>query len=297
MNKLFIVTILFLIAANNGIGLGEIDSDKKPKFDTIESYVKEVLTLINYGDRKVLLEITYNDLDYVLDYASRVFKGNIPFGKRSKVVNSALKGLFNKDPRVILICIDMLKEAHPDRLMEPETLKAFREHAGYPLKKYFQDTKQWLKRKFTDYYKYRDLRGRKATKSLIEELIKLNKFVLRDKIIFRFKNLDRGLMKKLNREMFNILADPIDEEKDDDIPFRSVKARKIFRTSDIPLIVKALDYHSNIDVRRKIALFLVKFYNYNAARLNQYYRNEILFGLKRAYDNSIIPRPALVRYR
>lgn len=282
MKKLVLLLIIILISSINPIFAEENDQAVS------QEYVISVITKMVNGDKEVLKEIHYHELKAVFDYARVV---RYPFDeRRGKVVNSALNGLFNKDPRVSLLCIEILRKMGPDRLMEPEAELLYQRVAPLETNKLT---------KYTDYYEYHDITyGKQIKKSHGEEATKLYKFVLRDKILHRLLNVagDEELLSKINKEHFLLLVEPIDNEKDLYIPFRSFGKLSFFPPYKLNVIYQGLN-NTNITIQRECAIYLVNYYNRYAYRLKTEKRNEILKQIKIAYDNDIIARPKLVKFR
>lgn len=255
--------------------------------NTSVQFVNSVIEKINKGDRDVLKDIAYEDLNYVFEY-SRLNMGRVPLAYRDKVVNSALNGLYNKDPRVTLISIEILRLFKPDRLMAPEIKQSYKN-----LKK--NDINLNLKRNSkNDYYEYFNIYGKKVKKSLSEEVTKLYQFMRRDEIMHHIKNKDGYYLKKISREDFIILVKPIDDEQKSSVPLLSTKKVLYFKDTQLKMVLAGMD-NPNLTVKRGTALYLIEYYNNNASRLNPYYRNQIIDALKEAYDNNIIKKPKLVK--
>ncbi len=253
-------------------------------------YVKDVLKKISVGDRDVLKDITYPDLEYVLDY-SRGIGGVVHLGKRNKAVNSALKGLSNKDPRVRLICIEILRLSRPDRLMEPEAKLAYERETVYLLGR-----NKDKPLKYTDYYSYRNLFGKKSRRSMLEETTKLYHFVLRDKYVYWLLEKDSNLLSYIKKEDFFILSRRIAFEKRETIPLQSVGQKKFFKPENLWIIIKGLD-NPNIMVKQGCARYLINYYNSNAYQIDPHMRNQVLQALKKAWDDDIIAKPRLIKLR
>lgn len=250
-------------------------------------YVKTVINKINNGDKDILKEISYEDLNYVIDYSYHNL-GHFPLVVRAKVVNSALNGLFNKDPRVRLISIDILRRFTPDRLMAPEIELSYKAIKNSSLN---LNTKQ---RKYSDYYEYRNIYGKNVKKSLAEETTKLYKFMRRDQLIYHIKNKDGYYLKQISKEDFLILVKPIDKEPISSIPLLSTKKVLYFKATQLKMVLAGME-NSNLTVKRGTALYLIEYYNNNAKRLDPYYRNQIISALKKAYKNNLISKPRLIK--
>ncbi len=247
---------------------------------------ENIMGIINKGDDFVLKDISYNNLIYVMDTMRQNYQGAIPFGKRNKVLNSVLKGLLNKDPRIVLICIDIIKYFKVDHLMEPEVKLAYR---NYVLKK-----KSHRVGKYRDHYAYIDMSGKKVTKSISFELIKLYRFVLRDKLMNIVLKKNPYLFKIISKNHFNVLYFRIENESDEDIPLKSFGKKKFFLPEQIERIIYGLD-NPNYSIKRTCANYLIRYYNTNLYNIDIHTRNVILKALKTAYDNDIIPKPKLRR--
>ncbi len=284
MKKLItcIIIMLIMMTIHQNHDFAQTKESSIVASDSIKQIIHEMIT----GDRKVLREISYEELVAVFDY-TRVIRYPFP-KKRSKVVNSALKGLFNKDPRVSLLCIEILRKMIPDRLMEPEVKLLYEQYSSIALQK---DHK--------DYYTYRNIiLGTKVTKSWRKEISKLYQFIQRDKLVYRLLNVpeDNQLLKSLDKNEFIVLSRAIDKEKRNRIPLRSVGKTKFFKIDQLEVIYHGLD-NPNYVVKRDCANFLIDYYNYNALRMIVAKRNEIKMVLKKAYDNDIIAKPKLVKIR
>ncbi len=253
-------------------------------------YVKDVLKKISEGDRDVLRDISYTNLEYILDY-SRGSQGVIYLGKRNKAVNSALKGLFNKDPRVRLICIEILRLSKPDRLMEPEVELAYERETVYLLK-----GGKDRPLKYTDYYSYRNLFGKKSKRSVLEETTKIYRFVLRDKYVYLLLEKENDLLSYIKKEDFFILSRRIAHEKRETIPLQSVGHKRVFKPESLWIVIKGLD-NPNTMVKQGCARYLVAYYNTNAYQMDAHTRSQVLKALKRAYDNDVIAKPRLIKVR
>ncbi|MDH4128017.1 MAG: hypothetical protein OEV44_04650 [Spirochaetota bacterium] len=280
LSKLILTIILVLLITKISNG------DQSP-----QDLMKTVIIKINKGDRYVLRNISYQDLEYALDLARQAFRGKIPFDERGKIVNSALKGLFNKDPRVKLICIQILKQMKPDRLMEFEVQKAFQIETGISS---IHSIKEHVK--FSDFYDYRDLTGIKVRKSLSEEITKLYKFVQRHKLMYRIIYKDYATLKSISKNDFYLLTKPIDNEKNKDIPFRSFNIKGFFKPIHLINVIQGLD-NPVLSIKQECANYLINYYNYNAYNLSVSIKNKITLALKKAYDDDIIPKPKLVKVK
>lgn len=282
MNKRIVLYIISISI------MGSVALANTPPTDS-KAYVSQVITKINEGDRHILKDIRYTNLEYILEYFRETSSEMIFYGKRGKIVNSALKGLFNKDPRVRLICIEILRRFNPDRFMMPEVKKAYHNETAISL-----NSKRLIK-SIND-YEYRSLSGYKIKKNKVEEITKLYHYVKRDQLVYKMLWKNPNILKEIGKGDFLLLTKRISNEKEEDIPFKSFGKRKFFKHNQLQIIINGLD-NPNITVKRECANYLINFYNYNASQLDMHFRNQIKIALKKAYDDYIIPKPRLVRSR
>ncbi|MDH5682581.1 MAG: hypothetical protein OEZ36_13405 [Spirochaetota bacterium] len=253
-----------------------------------DASAERTLTLINQGNRDILRNITYKDLESAFEISRLTYRGRIPFGQRGKVVNSALKGLFNRDPRVQLICVEILRGFQPDRFMAPEVYLLYKQISEY--KMLFPGKTQ----KHRDYYEYKNLLGQMVKKSTSAELTILYKFVRRDKLIQHMLKTDNTFLKSAGKDDYFILSKKIDGEPDETVPLKNYGETRFFNLDQLHIIIHGLD-NPNLTVRQGLAKYLIRFYNLNARKMRVEYRNQIMLALKRAYDDDIINKPKLIR--
>ena len=248
--------------------------------EEIRSGRPNILKIVSYEEMKSLVELLQDEAaDY--EEGSRytdpavvaLLQDSKSDAVRRVIMKGLVGGLYNKDPRVRLITIRFFRRMIPDEEMRKIIKPIMKlETVG---KKIRIETKVYSKRKNVepelkmvekngDVYSYVTIKGVDIQSMCYEELRKLWKFIERRRFLAEIRKGSSTVIREMNREEFNVIAEPIDNEVYCVIPLNHIEQQYL------PALVGGLA-HPDVEIAERCAESLIRI-----MRLEKTYRYERL---------------------
>ena len=222
---------------------------------------------------------------------------------RKNVIRSVISGLFNKDPRVRLIAVNLLRSLGPDISMDNEKHDIKRASILETVTTYRickPSNPKKIKKTIPMYtYVYigdRDPVSKKPVETVYyayhqpyKEIKKLDLFVTRAVWINNVKN-DINSLRLINKKDFLALTTQIENESLDDIPMKSPNF-KVFAESEIKPIIVGMLENKTESIRDECLSFIKRFFNYKSTSLET--KKLIKKALREARRQYLIIGPAI----